>query len=205
MTSTQLDQLGLILGLISGLLLIPQIFELIPFEHLEKRIGLWLTSLESKTKLPIRFHPPSWKIFFSEEQREKYIEPITAFLGLVFSIVWIGTIVFGIVMNSKFFILIGLMMPLSTTIQKVMDFRNNMPGAKRYNIFILFVPSLLLMVFLSPFSSLFRVIFLILRYIVTSIKNYFLKHMALRNLMTVFAIIAFIASNILQFIATLYE
>jgi hypothetical protein len=36
-------------------------------------------------------------------------------------------------------------------------------------------------------------------------KEYFAKHMALQNLMTIFAIMAFIISNILQLIATYIE
>lgn len=205
MTSNQLNQLGLFLGLISGLLLIPEIFKLIPFDYLEKRIDAGLNDLEAKTKFPMRFHPPSWKIFFSNEQREKYIEPITAISGLIFSFIWVGAIVFGFLINSKFFMLLGLIPPLYTTVQIIIDFKNNVPGAKRHNIFIVFVFSLSLMIFLSPFSSLFRVMFLILRFFVNRVKNYFLRHMALQNLMTILAIIAFIVSNILQFIATFYE
>jgi len=202
MTPNQLNQLGLFLGLISGLLLIPEIFKLIPFDYLEERIDAGLNDLEAKTKFPIKFHPPSWKILFSEEQREKYIEPITAVSGLIFSVIWVGTIMFGLFINSNFFILLGLIPPFYTTVQKIVDFRNNVPGAKRHNIFVVFVFSLLLMIFLSPFSSFFRVVFLILRFFVNSIKKYFSKHMVLQKLLIIFAIVAFIFSNILQLIAT---
>jgi len=111
MTANHLNQLGLFLGLISGLLLIPEVFRLIPFEYLSERIDKLLNNFEAKAKFPIRFHPPSWKITFSEEQREKYIEPITAVLGLVFSIIWVATVMFGFVTSSKFFIIFGFIPP----------------------------------------------------------------------------------------------
>lgn len=205
MNPNRLNQLGLFLGLVSGLLLIPEIFRLIPFEYLEKRIGLWLNNLEVKAKLPIEFHPPSWKRFFSEEQREKYIEPITAISGFIFSVIWVGTVIFGLAISSKFFILVGFLSPLYATIQKIIIFRERVPEIKRKNFVVVFIFSFAIMIFVSPFASLFRVSFLALRFFVNSIKRYFSKHMALQNLFTIFAIIAFIISNVLQLIATFLE
>ena len=136
MTANHLNQLGLFLGLISGLLLIPEVFRLIPFEYLSERIDKLLNNFEATTKFPIRFHPPSWKIFFSAEQREKYIEPITAVSGLIFSIIWVASVTFGLVASSRFFIIVGFIPPSYTTIRRVIDFRNNVPGAKNHNFFV---------------------------------------------------------------------
>ena len=94
---------------------------------------------------------------------------------------------------------------LYAAIRKVIEFKNNVLGAKNYNFFVVLVFSFVLMIFGSPFTSLFRVVFLVLRYFVNLVKEYFAKHMALQSLMTTFAIIAFIISNILQLIATYIE
>ena len=204
MTANHLNQFGLLLGLISGLLLIPEVFRLIPFESLNERIDKLLSNFDAKTKFPMIFHPPSWKMFFSAEQREKYIEPITAISGLVFSVIWVGTVMFGLITASRFFMIFGFIPPLYVIFRNLIEFRNNLRETKRYNLVGLLVISLIMMLF-SPAISLLRVVFLILRYFVSKMKQYFAKHMAIQNLMTTFAIIAFIISNILQLIATYIE
>jgi hypothetical protein len=106
-TGNLLDQIGLILGFISGLLLIPEVFNLLPIEKLETSIESQLSNFENwATRFPLRFTPPSWRYLYTEEQRTTVIEPKTAIRTLIFSIVWIAILVLGIRISSK--TLIGL-------------------------------------------------------------------------------------------------
>ena len=89
-TAKLLDQIGLLLGFISGFLLIPEIINFLPLTKLQKSIELLLRKFENWTRFPLRFSPPSWKHKYTEEQREA-IEPITAIRTFIFSIVQLSS------------------------------------------------------------------------------------------------------------------
>jgi len=86
-TSKLLDQIGLLLGFISGLLLIPEVINFLPLLKMQKSIENRLYSFDNWAKrFPQKFYPPSWKHKFTEEQRES-IEPKTAIRTFIFSFV----------------------------------------------------------------------------------------------------------------------
>lgn len=170
MSAEELNRLGLYLGLISGLLLIPEVLNLIPINQMEKVVEKLLAVLENWSSLPQRFHPQSWKQAFSEEGRQKYIEPITAILGLLSSATWIITIGVGIYASSKFFTLLGLILPVYMTIERCVQFlARGLPISRLPAFFLL---TLILTLIVAPPISLIRVIILIFRAIVCQPKSY---------------------------------
>ena len=102
-TAKLLDQIGLFLGFISGLLLIPEIINFLPLMKFQKSMESQLHKIEDWARFPLKFSPPSWKYMFTAEQREA-IEPITAIRTLIFSMVWIAMLVMGTLFSSRFLI-----------------------------------------------------------------------------------------------------
>lgn len=68
-----------------------------------------------------------------------------------------------------------------------------------------FIYGLLIMVILTPPGALVRVAMIILRTISNKVRGLFSTHNRLRDSLIVLAILGFIASNILQFIATFVQ
>lgn len=118
MSANCLDRIGLILGLLSGLLLIPEVFKLLQVELFQKAIEKQLDKFETWSKFPLRFQPPSWKKSYSQAQREA-LEPITAISALIFSIVWIGTLVTGIIYSSRFLVILSFIMLMAATLRQI--------------------------------------------------------------------------------------
>jgi hypothetical protein len=204
MTADLLNRTGLILGLISGLLLTHEVIKLIPIDWLEGIAEKYLNNFESWLKFPLKFGPPSWKRIFSEEQRDA-IEPITAILGLIHSIIWISTLAIGLIFGSKFFILLSLTIIIATTLRQLRTLYAKGYHLNVINFILAFFFGLLLLITLAPGVSLIRVIVLILRALINRVRKFFSTHKVLENLLIIFAIVTFILSNILQFIATFYD
>ena len=203
-TANVLDQIGLILGFISGLLLIPEVFNLLPTEKLEISIESQLSSFENwATRFPLRFTPSSWRYLYTEEQRTTVIEPKTAIRTLIFSIVWIVILVLGIRTSSQTLIGLSVFIVTITAFGGVIRIHSLWPKLSVMTLVLMFIVSVLLLVFGTPLISVIRVILLVLRRIAATMSNYFSKKDVLRWGLTLLAIIAFIASNVLQFIATL--
>ena len=199
-----LNRIGLILGLISGLLLTPEVVNRIPVDRLEQALENWLSKLEIWLKFPLRFHPLSWKIIFSEKQREA-IEPITAISGLIFSIIWISTLVSGIVLSSRFFVILSLMTLVIITLRQLRVFHTKGFPLNAANFTKYFFIGFILLSTITPILSLVRVILMILRALAKRVRKLFNTHEVLRVSLTTFAILTFIISNLLQLIATYFE
>lgn len=201
-TAKLLDQIGLVLGFVSGVLFIPEIFNLIPLAKLEKSIEKQLGMLENWATFPLKFSPPSWKYKFADEDRME-IERITAVRSLIFSIVWITILLMGILFSSKLLIFLCFLILITVVIGNI---RKHFPsfylvsGTQKI---LVFFSSLFLLVLITPLISLIRVVMLILRAVIAKVNNYYSTHEVLRSSLTLFAILAFIISNIFQFIATL--
>ena len=200
MTAKCLDQIGLVLGFISGLLLIPEIINVIA--RLEKPIEKQLNKFELWTKFPLRFSPPSWKYKYTDAQREA-IEPLTAIRSLIFSVAWIALLVIGILLPSTVFVLLSQIILIAVVIGNMRKHIPLLPRVSVWKKIYIFFGGYFLIALLTPIVSLIRVIFLILQVIVTTVNNFFSKHDVLRNMFLIVAIIFFILSNILQFWATL--
>ena len=200
MTPDELNRTGLWLGLISGLLLIPEVFNLIPIDQLQNLLTKLLGKLETLSGFPVTLHPKSWQRFFSKEGRQKYIEPITAVLGLLSTSTWIITIAVGVYTSSIFLILLGLVLPVYVSVERTLQFFSGRLSITNFIVSFLF--SILLSLFIAPLISLVRVIILILRFMILSAKRLFIRNKVLRTIFTVIAITLFIISNILQLLAT---
>ena len=204
MTANLLNQIGLALGLFSGLLLIPEVLNLIPIERLEKSIRKYLEGLENWAKFPLRFHPPYWKRTFTEEQRD-FIEPITAISAFVFSFTWVATLVTGLVFSSRFFIILSLIILAAGAFRSMGSYPAQVLRSSGRNILLIFLFALFLIAIVTPPVSVIRVLLLFFRAIVVRVKRRFSKNDTLRNLLIALAVVAFILSNVLQFAATFYE
>lgn len=204
MTANLLNRIGLALGLLSGLLLIPEVLNLIPIERLEKSIRKYLDGLENWAKFPLKFHPPYWKRSLTEEQRN-FIEPITAISALVFSFTWIATFITGLVLSSRFFMILSLMILAAGVFRSMGSYPAQVLRSSGRNIFLIFLFALFLIAIATPPVSVIRVLLLSFRAIVVRVKRRFSKNDALRNLLITLAVVAFILSNVLQFFATFYK
>ena len=201
-TAKLLDQIGLLLGFISGLLLIPEIINFLPLMKFQKSIEGQLYKFENWARFPLRFSPPSWKYEFTEEQREA-IEPITAIRTLIFSIIWIVLLVIGTLFSSKLLIVLSVGILIVVTLGNLGKHLPLWPHFCALKLIFIFITLLFILAILTPPISLLRVIMLILRSIVTRVNSFFSIHDILRTFLTMLAIVLFIISNILQFIATL--
>lgn len=204
MTSNLLNQIGLVLGLFSGLLLIPEVLNLIPIERFELSIRKSLDGLGNWAKFPLKFHPPYWKRAFTPDQRD-IIEPITAISTFVFSFTWITILVMGLLLSSKFFIFLGSIILLVGVIRSMGSYPAQVLRSSGRNTLLVFLFALSLIAIVTPPISVIRVFLIFLRAIVSKVKLRFAKDNALRSLLIAIAVIAFILSNILQFVATFYE
>lgn len=202
MTSNLLNQIGIVLSLLSGLLLTPEIFNLIPVQQFDNKINDAFTRFEMWTKFPLNFHPPSWKRTLSYAQREA-IEPITSVLGLIFSLIWISTLFFGIYFKLWVFIVLSLITISLTVLSHLRTLSLKGYKINVLNFIFYFLFAFLILTLVSPGGSILRIGMLIVRRLSLGIKRLFVKYGGLRNLLIAFAIIAFILSNLLQFIATL--
>ena len=176
-----LNRIGLILGLISGLLLTPEVVNRIPVDRLEQALENWLNKFEIWLKFPLRFHPPSWKIIFSEKQREA-IEPITAISGLIFSIIWIGTLISGIVLSSRFFVLLSLMTLVIITLRQLRVFYAKGFPLNAANFIKHFFFGFILLSTITPILSLVRVVLITLRALAKWVRRLFNTHEVLKFL-----------------------
>src|SRR5215216_7311183 len=106
-TAKLLDQIGLVFGFLSGILLIPEIINFLPLTKIQKSIEdhLYIFNRWAR-RFPQRFYPPSWEYKFTENEREA-IEPKTAIRTFIFSIVWISVLLRGIIISSTFLIAVG--------------------------------------------------------------------------------------------------
>jgi hypothetical protein len=189
MTPDELNRTGLWLGLISGLLLIPEVFNLLPIDQLQNFLTKLLGKLEILSGFPVSLHPKSWQRFFSKEGRQKYIEPITAILGLLSTLTWVITIAIGVYTSSIFFILLGLFLPIYVSFERTIQNFNGNLSITRF--IISFLLSMTLSLVIAPFTSLFRVIILILRLFILSMKKIFTRDKVLRTIFTIIAIVLF--------------
>jgi hypothetical protein len=207
MNAKQLNLIGLVLGLISGLLLIPELFNLIPLNKIEEAIEKGFDKFVSWTKISNKLHPLSWKILFSESEREERIEPITAFGGLIYSVLWISTVIFGIIIGSEFFIIFGFLVPFISALHRILTLKENakITGIRVgiIKLLIFFIVALITTITITGPISLVRVFLLILRKSFSWGEKFFSSHDVLRASLTILAILSFIISNILQIIATI--
>jgi hypothetical protein len=203
MTPNLLNRIGLALGLLSGLLLIPEVLNLIPIERFEMSIRKNLDFLGSWAKFPLRFHPPYWKRTFTPEQRD-IIEPITAVSAFVFSFTWVMILVMGLRLSSKFFIFLSLIILLVGVFRSMGSYPAQVLRSSGRNTLLVFFFALSLIAIVTPPISLIRIFLIILQAIVTKVKQQFSKGDVLRKLLIALAVIIYIVSNILQFVATFY-
>lgn len=202
-TAKMLDQIGLSLGFISGFLLIPEIINFLPLTKVQKSIEGRLYAFDSWAKrFPQKFYPPSWKYKFTEEEREAR-EPKTAIRTLIFSIVWMAILARGILLSSTFLILLGSGILLVVTLGNMVVHLTLWRFLSPVRLVIIFIGMLFILAAFTPLISLARVILLILRSIGSWVQSFFSVHDILRTVLTLLAIILFIISNILQFVATL--
>lgn len=194
-----MNRIGLWLGFISGLLLIPEVVNMIPSERFENAIRDILSSFERFSNLPQQFHPLLWQILYTEEARKKYIEPVTAVLGLLASTTWTSTVIVGLITSSRFFLALGLLLPIYIAIERIIQKHGfSLPI---YRFLILFFTSILFSLALAPLTSFARVLLLLLRTIVIGFQRIFSRHAVIRSLVTLIAILLFVASNIFQLLA----
>jgi hypothetical protein len=201
-TAKLLDQIGSLLGFISGLLLIPEIINFLPLIKFQKTIAHLLHIFENWTRFPLRFSPPSWKYKYTEEQREA-IEPITAIVTFIFSISWMAILVIGLLFSSKILIILSFDILIITAARNIRRINYLWPHLSVLTLISMFIVALFMLAIITPPVSLLRVVMLILRSVITSIHRFFSIHDVLRTSLTLLAIILFVISNILQFIATI--
>jgi hypothetical protein len=197
-----LDRMGLILGFISGLLLIPEVFNRIPAERIERWLERQLDRTEQLARFPTRFSPPSWKTRLTPEQREASELP-TAVASLIFSMVWIALLVIGLRLQIKFLVILVIAIVGLTAIRKVSRIHALSPRIGPIEGIAMVLTALAILIVGTPIISLIRVIMLIVRSAVGRMHRFSTTHDVLRNALTIFAIVAFILSNVLQFLATL--
>jgi hypothetical protein len=201
-TAKLLDQIGLVLGFVSGGLLIPEVINLLPLTKIQNSIEGWLAAFENWAKrFPRRFYPPSWKMKYTEDEREGR-ESITAIRTLIFSIVWMTILARGILLSSTFLILLGLGIPFLITLGNMVVHLTLWRWIKPVALVIIFISFFLILIFVTPLLSLVRVVLLFLRPIVSWVHRFFSVRQILRTSLIALAIIFFILSNILQFVAT---
>jgi hypothetical protein len=200
MVAKLLDQIGLMLGFISGILLIPEVINFFPLEKFQKSIENGLIRFENWARFPLGFGPPSWKKFRDEEREA--IERKTAIRTLIFSLTWMAILARGIVTSSTFLIglVIGILMVIA--LGHIVVYLPLWQRLSPVKFVIAFIGLFFGLMVVTPLFSLVRVVMLILRSIVSRMHSFFAVHDILRTSLTVLAIILFIISNILQFIAT---
>src|SRR6185503_17651999 len=198
-----LDQIGLLLGFISGLLLIPEVINFLPLLKMQKSIENRLYSFDNWAKrFPQKFYPPSWKHKFTEEQRES-IEPKTAIRTFMFSFVWISMLLWGISSSSPILVVLSLSIVTVVALGNMFTHLTFWRFINPMKLIIIFTVMLVILTVFTPLISLARIVLLIARIIVLRVRNFFSLHDILRTLLTLLAIILFIISNILQFVASL--
>jgi hypothetical protein len=202
-TAKSLDQIGLLLGFISGILLIPEIINFLPLTEVQKSIEGRIYDFDRwARRFPQRFYPPSWKYKFTEEEREA-TEPKTAIRTFIFSIVWIAMLIRGIAISSTFLIVMGLGILILVALGNMAVHLTLWRFISPVKLFIIFIGMLLILTLATPLISLARVVLLFLRPIVSWVHRFFSVREILRASLVALAIILFILSNILQFVATL--
>lgn len=202
LTAKYLDQAGLILGFVSGMLLIPEVFKMIPAEKFERWLERQLHRTERFAGSPTKFSPPSWKVLLTQEQREA-VEFPTACASFILSIVWIALLVIGLQLRLKILILLAVGIVVITAFSVVARGQAVWRGANAIQLLLMFLSAVALLAVGTPIVSLIRLLMLILRAIVGRIHRFSTTHDVLRSTLTIFAIFAFILSNVLQFLATL--
>lgn len=200
MSPDDMNRLGLWLSFFSGLLLIPEIANLIPSDWLEKKIEKSLGILEDYTNFPQKLHPQSWQKFFSEEGRKKYIEPITAILGFVSSATWIITILMGVLSSSKFLIVLGFFLPVYISFERIFQVYGFKLSIFRF--ILLFATSVFISLTIAPIFSLIRILLLPIQAVIVVLRNYFTRHHVVRSMILIVAIVMFVLSNIFQLLAS---
>jgi hypothetical protein len=198
-TSKLLDQIGLLLGFISGIPLIPEVFRLLPIEKLEEAIEKLLLKIESASLVARRIYPFfSYKTIWigSEEEVEKH-ERSNLIIALIFPILWILLLVF----MPRIFTTIWFSFVLIATLYIVglggkRKFRSLGTRVSRSSRLVLYMS-------FFPLMMLLWAILVIFRFLVRRIRRYFSTKDVVRTSLTIIAIIMFILSNIFQFIATL--
>lgn len=201
-TAKLLDQIGLLLGFISGFLLIPEIINFLPLMKLQSSIEHGLHRFENFSRFPLNYSPPSWKTRYTEEQREA-IEPFTSIVTFIFTIAWMAMLVIGILFSSNIPIILSFGLLIVVTFRNVRRIYFLWPHLSVLTLISMFIVGLFMLAIITPPVSLVRVVLLILRSIITRVYSFFSIHDILRTSLTLLAIILFIISNILQFLATL--
>lgn len=202
-TAKLLDQIGLVLGFISGFLLIPEVINFLPLTKVQTSIEGRLSAFDRWAKrFPQKFYPPSWKYKFTEKEREA-LEPKTAIRTFIFSIVWMAILIRGILISSTFLILVSLGILMLVAIGNMVVHLTLWRFISPAKLAIIFIGMLLILAVATPLISLVRVIMLLLHPIVSWVHNFFSVREMLRTSLTLLAIIFFILSNVLQFLATL--
>lgn len=202
-TAKLLDQIGLVLGFISGILLIPEIINFLPLTKIQTSIEGGLFGFDRwARKFPQRFYPPSWENKFTEKERDA-IEPKTAIRTFIFSIVWIFILISGLINSSALLIIVGFGFLLLVTLGNMVVHLTLWRFISPAKLVMIFIGMFVILALATPLISLIRVLLLLLRPIVSWIHSFFSVREILRTSLTALAIILFILSNILQFVATL--
>ena len=202
MTPERLDQVGLVLGLISGLLLIPEVFNLIPVERLQAALEARLRRLAVWTQFPLRYGPPSWKVIYTSEERAA-LEPTSAIRSLLFSLVWITLLLLGIRLYMDALVVLVVVILVAVTLGNVLRHKARLPRLGAIKVILLFATLIFMLAAVTPLVSLLRVVLLLLRALAIKFQGAASRHGTMRRLLTVLAVAAFIVSNVLQLVATL--
>lgn len=203
MTGLCLDRIGLILNLLSGILLVPEILDRLPIGQIQAAIDGSLESLEGWLRFPLRFHPIAWRLLLSERQRERLEAPMAIF-NLGFSIIWMGTLLTGVLLASKFFVALGLAILVGVALMNWRSRILSRPQLGLLRIFGFFFVTILVIATLAPLLSLVRVLIIPLRKPMRRLRENFLAHPIQRQSLLAIAIFAFVLGNVFQYIATFY-
>src|SRR5687768_13423534 len=176
-----LDQIGLVLGFISGFLLIPEIINFLPLTKVQASIEGRLSAFDRWAKrFPQRFYPPSWKYKFTEREREA-LEPKTAIRTFIFSIAWMAILIRGILISSTLLILVSLGILMLVALGNMAVHLTLWRFISPLKLVIIFIGMLLLLAVATPLISLVRVVMLLLRPVVSGLHNFFSVRETLRT------------------------
>ena len=220
-TAKLLDQIGLLLGLFSGLLLIPEVLNFVKIERLSKiverqldKFGVWLIGFAlskssndlTEPDIPIMPDIPKHDLP-STPDMPNLPDILIYFVKYAFALAYYGIptiisitlLVIGIVYSSKLIIVLGILIPLG---QLYIDLEKRLIQKSRSSTSKVIVESLKHF-FRTSIGAAPILLLIVFWWSVIWINVFFTKHGGLRISLTVFAIVLFIISNILQFIATL--
>lgn len=202
-TAKLLDQIGLVFGFVSGILLIPEFVNFLSLSKVQKSIEGRLAVFDSwARRFPQRFYPLSWRYKFTDEERQAR-EPKTAIRTLIFSIVWMTILARGIFTSSTLLIVLGLSILIFIALGNMVLHLTLWRSISPIGLVMIFIGMLFILAVFTPLISLARVILLVFRPIGSRMQSFFSVHDILRTFLTMLAIILFILSNTLQFVATL--